>query len=57
MHAIILWVLIQTGPHPYPVETFPTHGECIQAKYDYSQSSGSHASRNSMICRPRFIKQ
>lgn len=53
MHAIMLWVLIQTGPRPYPVQTFPTHGACIQAQYDYGRYSGR--TRNKLICRPQII--
>ena len=36
MHPIIVWVLISLGAQPYTIQTFRTHGECVQAQYNYT---------------------
>lgn len=54
MKTIILWVLIMPGPRPYPIDTFPTHGACVQAKYDYGSAYSPRDKMNQtnkLICR------
>lgn len=53
MHPIIIWVLVFTGPRPYPVETFTgtnAHSQCIQAQYDYGRDQKGPAG-NPFKCR------
>lgn len=55
MRDVIVWVLILTGPRPYPIDTFPDQRGCQQAKYDYgrgfSATDKSNRPRNKLVCR------
>jgi hypothetical protein len=59
MITIVRWVLLMTGPHPYPMEEFDTHAQCTKALSDYRQPP-PRPSRNSnlqprIVCRDRYI--
>mgnify|MGYP006999764806 CR=1 FL=1 len=53
----MVWVLIFTGQHPRTMGEFPTHGACVQAKYDYAQSD--KRLQRKLVCRQqkRIIAQ
>ena len=58
-HPIVVWVLIVLGPYPYTIQTFNTHGACVQAKYDYSRPVSNSPRRNynhpTLICRQQVL--
>lgn len=55
---VIVWVLISLGFQPYPLGTFQTHGQCVQAKYNYGYTPKTDK-RNSpprLVCRQQTIQ-
>lgn len=55
MQPVIVWVLVVLGPHAGPVETFPTLGQCVQARSDYGYTSSPQQAkrRNQPLARCR----
>jgi hypothetical protein len=58
MHAIIVWVLVMTGPHPHFIKTYPTHAQCIQARYDLGYTKPrKRENAGVVVCKPQTIMQ